>query len=68
MKVIKERIDDEYYIDLILGPKDEQNLRDQSIEPVQITIGPLKFNLWVRTANANEIDDWLHEFVDSDQD
>lgn len=68
MKVLKERIDDDIFVDLILGPKDELNLRDQSVQPVHLTIGPMKVHLWVRTANNNEVDDWLDEFVDTDQD
>ena len=57
MKVIQETVDDELFIDLILEPREVEDLHDQSIEPSRIEINGIAINLWVRTATQRELYD-----------
>ncbi len=60
MRILKEIIDDDIFIDLILDPKDVEQIHEQSIEPQAVNLGPLTINLWVRTATQRELYDEAH--------
>ena len=58
MRIIKELIDDDIFIDIILEPADIECLNDVSLEPAQIEIDDKVINLWVRTATTRELYDY----------
>ena|GEM_PF-6980830 len=55
MRISKEVIDDNVFIDFIMDPRDVDALKEKALEPTIIRMGELHLNFWIRMATDREM-------------